>query len=72
MGFTIDGPITSKTNYIVSVRRSYLQFLFEALKLPFLPTYTDLQFKVRHKINEKNEIIFLGIGAYDQFAKQRC
>jgi hypothetical protein len=67
MGFTIDGPITSKTNYIVSVRRSYLQFLFEALKLPFLPTYTDLQFKVRHKINDKNEIIFLGIGAYDQF-----
>ncbi|MBK8876918.1 MAG: TonB-dependent receptor [Bacteroidetes bacterium] len=67
LGFTIDGPITSKTNYIVSVRRSYLQFLFEALKLPFLPTYTDLQFKVRHKINERNEIIFLGIGAYDQF-----
>jgi hypothetical protein len=33
---TVDGPIGEKTNFIVSARRSYLQFLFSALELPFI------------------------------------
>ena len=65
LALTLDGPITEKTTFIASVRRSYLQFLFTALELPFLPTYNDFQFKVKSRINEKNEIIFLGLGSYD-------
>ena len=45
LGLTLDGPTGEKSSLIFSVRRSYLQFLFGALKLPFLPTYTDFQFK---------------------------
>ncbi|MEY3237535.1 MAG: hypothetical protein RI883_1636, partial [Bacteroidota bacterium] len=55
-------------DFIFSVRRSYLQFLFAALKLPFLPTYNDSQFKFNYKINQKNKITFIGLGALDQFA----
>jgi hypothetical protein len=66
-GLTLDGPIGDKTTYIFSVRRSYLQFLFSVLKLPFLPIYNDGQYKIKHKINDKNEITFIGLGAYDQF-----
>ena len=66
-GLTLDGPLGKKTSYIFSVRRSYLQFLFSALKLPFLPIYNDSQFKIKHKINDKNEISFIGLGAFDQF-----
>jgi len=62
---TLDGPIGEKTSYIVSVRRSYLQFLFSVLKLPFLPTFNDMQFKVKTKIDQKNEITFIGLGAID-------
>jgi outer membrane receptor for ferrienterochelin and colicin len=51
---------------VASVRRSYLQFLFAGLGLPFLPTYNDFQFKVHSTINSKNEITFMGLGAYDQ------
>jgi len=65
---TFDGPIDEKTTYIFSARRSYLQFLFSAIGLPFLPTFTDFQFKVRHKIDQKNEITFIGLGAIDNFA----
>lgn len=65
LALTADGPIGEKTTMVVSARRSYLQFLFQMLELPFLPTYNDLQFKVKHKIDKKNEITFLGIGAYD-------
>ncbi len=67
LALTLDGPLSSNTTFIVSARRSYLQFLFTALQLPFLPTYNDFQFKSRTRINEKNEITFIGLGAIDQF-----
>ena len=67
IGFTLEGPIGENTSFLFSARRSYLQFLFEALELPFLPTYNDFQAKVKYKINKKNELTFIGLGAVDQF-----
>lgn len=66
-GLTLEGPLSEKTTYIASVRRSYLQFLFAALDFAFLPTYTDYQAKVKYNIDSKNQITFLGLGAVDQF-----
>lgn len=66
LSFTTDGPIGKKANFIFSVRRSYLSFLFKALGLPFLPTYNDYQFKTKYKLNNKNEITLVSIGALDQ------
>lgn len=68
IGLTFDGPVTKKSTIIFSARRSYLQFLFAALKLPFLPTYNDAQFKYKWNINEKNQLSVIGLGAIDQFA----
>lgn len=65
---TLDGPLGKKANFIFSARRSYLQFLFAALKLPILPTYNDFQYKVNVDLNAKNRISFIGLGAIDQFA----
>ena len=65
---TFDGPLGKKADFIFSARRSYLQFLFAELKLPFLPTYNDSQFKLNYRINQKNKITFIGLGALDQFA----
>lgn len=65
VGFTYDGPTGPNATTIISVRRSYLQFLFQALKLPFLPIYNDAQFKHRIQLNEKSRLTFLGLGAYD-------
>jgi len=67
LGLTLEGPLGKKTTFLLSARRSYLQFLFQALGLPFLPTYNDFQTKIKHKINDKNEITFIGLGAIDQF-----
>lgn len=64
----IEGPINKKTTFIASYRRSYLQFLFKALGLSFLPEYNDFQFKVRTKIDDKNELTIIGIGAIDDFS----
>jgi hypothetical protein len=65
VGLTLDGPINKKTTYLASIRRSYLQFLFKAIGLPFLPTYNDYQFKVKHNFNRNNQLTILSLGAYD-------
>ena len=65
LGLTVDGPMGSKSTLLLSVRRSYLQFLFSALKLPFLPTYTDFQLKYKIRLDPKNELTLIGLGAKD-------
>lgn len=65
IGLSVNGPLGKKTTYQVSVRRSYLQFLFRMIGLPFLPTFTDAQFKIKHTFDPKNELTLLGLGAID-------
>lgn len=65
IGFSSNGPISKNTTYLVSIRQSYLQFLFNILDLPFLPTFTDAQFKIKHNFNNKNELSFIGLGGID-------
>lgn len=65
VGVSANGPLGEKTTYQVSVRRSYLQFLFDMIGLPFLPTFTDAQFKIKHAFDKKNELTFIGLGAID-------
>ncbi|HSA04217.1 MAG TPA: TonB-dependent receptor [Tenuifilaceae bacterium] len=67
LALTLDGPISNNTSFIFSARRSYLQFLFNALGLPFLPTYNDFQFKTKTKFDSKNELTIIGLGAIDDF-----
>jgi outer membrane receptor for ferrienterochelin and colicin len=67
-GLTAEGPLSKKTTMLVSVRRSYLQLLFKAIGLPFLPTYNDAQVKFKYKPNDRNEISYIFLGAIDQFS----
>jgi len=67
LGLSLEGPIGKNSTFIFSIRRSYLQLLFKALKLPFLPTYNDAQFKHNMKLDNKNELTFIGLGAIDDF-----
>lgn len=71
---TLEGPLfkgkkkEAKTTYIASVRRSYLQFLFQAIGLPFLPDYWDYQYKINHQINDYNDIYVTAVGSIDDLA----
>ncbi len=67
LAITLDGPLSKKTTYLASIRRSYLQLLFEAIDLPIRPNYWDYQFKTTTRINEKTTLSFMGIGAIDEF-----
>lgn len=70
---TVESPLfkgnkeKSNTTIIASVRRSYLQFLFQAIGLPFRPSYWDYQYKIAHKIDQYNSLSFIGLGSIDDF-----
>ena len=71
---TLEGPLfknggeESATTFLASVRRSYLQFLFQAIGLPIRPDYWDYQYKINHMINDFNSITLLGVGSIDDFS----
>ncbi|MDA3942337.1 MAG: TonB-dependent receptor [Bacteroidetes bacterium] len=67
LSLTLDGPVGEKSSFIFSVRRSYLQFLFDVIGLPFLPTFNDYQLKWKTRFDNKNELTIVSIGALDQF-----
>jgi len=62
-GAYLEGPISDKGSYIVSARRSYLDFIFSAAGFSFIPQYWDFQTKVNYRLDNNNRLTFLGIGA---------
>lgn len=64
---TFEGPLAKNVTFLASARRSYLQFLFQALDLPIRPNYWDFQYKVSWKPNPKTTFTAIGIGAIDEF-----
>lgn len=60
------GHLSDRTTYLFSARQSYLQLLFKALGLPFLPNFIDGQFKVKTKFSEHDELTFLGLVGIDK------
>ena len=64
-----DGPLSQDQSWtgLFSARKSNLQFLFKAMGLPFLPSYSDATFKISKKFKSGDELYFLGLGAVDEF-----
>lgn len=69
VSLALEGPLSKnkKTTFLFSARQSYLQFLFAAIGLPFLPTYNDFQFKVKTSLKNNDEFYVTGLGAIDRF-----
>ena len=71
---TLNGPLfkgdktLSPSSFIVSVRRSYLQFLFELIGLPIRPDYWDYQYKFTFDLDAYNSLNLIGVGSIDDFA----
>lgn len=64
-GLTFNGPLSKNSGLLVSVRRSYLQFLFQAIGLPFLPTYNDYLVKYKINLSERSQLSIISLGAFD-------
>lgn len=66
-GVTLDGPLGAEANWLLSLRRSYLQFLFEVLDLPIRPDYWDGQVSLNWEPSGRDRVTLTGIGAVDRF-----
>jgi hypothetical protein len=66
---TMEAPLNKKRNatILASFRYSYLQLLFKAFDLAFLPTYTDQQLKIKWRPTRKDELTILGLSSADYF-----
>ena len=66
VSFSGNGHLSDKTTYLFSIRQSYLQLLFKALGLPFLPNFIDGQFKLKTRLSAHDELILRGLVGIDK------
>lgn len=67
-GAILEGPLPNDGSLLASVRRSYLDFVFNAVGFPFIPSYTDLTLKAVQRPTARDEISFLLVGARDRIS----
>jgi hypothetical protein len=65
-GFNLEGPLGQSGDFIFSTRQSYLDLIFKAAGLPFIPVYTDFNFLVHYDLSDRDKIFLLGLAAIDQ------
>ncbi len=65
-GLNLEGPISENSNFLFSVRRSYLDFIFNAAGFGFVPEYYDVITKVNYDISKSDKLSYLFIGAFDR------
>ena len=64
-GFNIQTPVTDKGNLIFSARKSYLDLIFKAAGLAFIPVYTDFNIIANYDLSPRNKIFMIGLSAID-------
>ena len=64
-GLDIEGPVSDNSTFILSARRSYLDFIFKAADFSFVPEYYDGLAKYDIKLDNKNSLSFVLITAFD-------
>ncbi len=65
-GAIVEGPIGGNASFLLNVRQSYLDLLFQALGQSFIPRYTDAVFKATWRPSARDAVSFLTIGAIDR------
>ncbi|MGA9121045.1 MAG: TonB-dependent receptor [Bacteroidota bacterium] len=64
-GVNLEGPVSQSGTFIVSARRSYLDFIFKAAGFGFVPEYWDFLAKADYRLTKNDRLSFLAIGAVD-------
>lgn len=68
-GANLEGPIGADGSFLFSARRSYLDFIFKAAGLAFIPTYTDFNLIGQYSFNTNDQISFVNFVAIDDVTK---
>lgn len=63
VGAVLEGPLGKNASFLANVRQSYLDLLFKAIGLSFIPSYTDATAKVTWRPSSRDAVSVLAIGA---------
>lgn len=64
-GLLLEGPIGRRGSWLVSGRRSYLDFIASAWNMTDIPEYSNFQAKIVYDVNRSNKLTLLGLGGLD-------
>jgi hypothetical protein len=64
-GFSVEAPVRNKGSLLLSARKSYLDLIFKAAGLPFIPVYTDYNVLMNIDLSPKDRLFFVGLSATD-------
>ncbi len=62
-GFDFEQPLAERGNLIFSARKSYLDLIFKAAGLAFVPVYTDFNLLGHYDLSPKDKLFFLSLSA---------
>jgi hypothetical protein len=63
VGAVLEGPLGERASFFANVRQSYLDLLFQAIGLSFIPSYTDATVKAVWRPTARDALSLLAIGA---------
>ncbi|MBN2103622.1 TonB-dependent receptor [bacterium] len=62
-GFDFETPLKKRGNLIFSARKSYLDLIFKAAGLPFVPVYTDFNILMNVDLSSRDRLFLIGLSA---------
>lgn len=65
-GLTMEGPLTKKSSYLYSLKRSFLDFVISSTGMQAIPTYWSSQGKVTYHISQTQKMYLNFIGGLDE------
>jgi outer membrane receptor protein involved in Fe transport len=65
-GCNLEGPFKAKGDFLFAARQSYLDLIFKAAGLPFVPRYIDFNFFAHYEPSPRQRISVLTLAALDR------
>ncbi len=65
-GLNVEGPLSRHGSFLFSARKSYLDLIFKAAGLPFVPVYTDFNFFGEYSLSPNDQLTVLNLTAVDR------
>ncbi|MBU0473005.1 MAG: TonB-dependent receptor [Bacteroidetes bacterium] len=72
-GGIIEGPISESSSFMISARRSYIDFLIKMINVgsSIAPTYGDVEGKIVFDIDKNNKIMLVGVFGDDHMSSDQ-
>jgi hypothetical protein len=64
-GFDIENALGNNGNFIFSARRSYLDLIFKAAGLSFIPVYSDFNLIAHYDLSPRDKLFLISLSAID-------